>query len=503
VKNRIEKIIEKRKEKLAARLENNESESQHPVFSETDVNYDMSEKVSAIHCGGIGIVRQLVNSLGLPQKINGRLQLLKRHLPYHESDHVLNIAYNIICGGRNLENLELLRTNENYLDALGATRIPDPTTAGDFLRRFSEEDVFALMDCGNEVTARAWKRGLSKKERRVGIIDIDGKIQETYGECKEGMDISYKKVWGFSTLVLTEAISGAHLYVVNRPGNTLSQENAAYWLGRAIEVVKGAFTRVIMRGDSAYSLTGEFDEWDDDGVGFVFGYDAHENLVKTADLLPENAWRQVEKNRPALGGKPRRKKARVKKAVVRKRKYRCLTLKQEWVSEFSYRPGKCDRDYRVVVLKKRIEESCGQQALFDSYRYFFYITNIDDMTAGNVLELIRKRCNHENKIEQLDNGIHALKMPAAEFIANWAYMAIVMLAWNIKSWMGLMMSDRERKRKIIACEFKSFQNWVINIPCQVLRTGRRVVFRLLNYNPWVDTIFALLEILRQRHFSTA
>ncbi len=163
MKKKIRKVIEKRKENFSARLENEKHESQERVFAETVVDYDLSEKVSAIHCGGIGIVRQLVNSVGLPRKINERLGLLKRHQPYYESDHVLNIAYNIICGGRNLEHLELLRTNENYMNALGATRIPDPPTAGAFLRRFTEDDVCALMDCGNEVTVQAWKRGLSKK----------------------------------------------------------------------------------------------------------------------------------------------------------------------------------------------------------------------------------------------------------------------------------------------------------------------------------------------------
>jgi hypothetical protein len=496
VKKKIQNTIDKRKEKIASRLEKNEMESVKPVFATSDVEFDISEKVSAIHCGGIGIVRQMVNYLGLAKRINEQIQLLKRHLPYHESDHILNIAYNIICGGRNLENLELLRNNENYLDALGAPRIPDPTTAGDFLRRFTEEDVFALMDCGNEINVKAWKQGLSKKARRIGIIDIDGKIQETYGACKEGIDFTYKKSWGFSTLVLTEATSGAHLFVANRPGNILSQENAAYWLDQAITVVKKGFERVIMRGDTAYSLTDEFDDWDDNGVDFIFGYDARENLVKMAELLPKNVWHEVERRERPVLSSPRRKKVRTKQAVVRKRKFRCLTLKQEWVSEFEYRPGKCEKHYRVLVLKKRIEESCGQQVLFDSYRYFFYITNIDDMTTHDLLVFIRKRCNHENKVEQLDNGIHALKMPAAEFTANWAYMAIVMLAWNIKSWMGLLLPDQDRKQKIIACEFKSFQNWIINIPCQVLRTGRKVVFRFLNYNPWVEMIFVLSDLLR-------
>ena len=491
MKRKIQKIIKKRKENLADRLENDRAENDRPVFAATDVEYDISGKVSAIHCGGIGVVRQMVNALDLPRIINERLELLKRHKPYYESDHVLNMAYNIICGGRNLEDLELLRNNEAYLDAVGAMRIPDPTTAGDFLRRFTEQDVHEFMDCVNDINVKVWKSALPKSARSVGIIDVDGKIQETYGECKEGMDMSYKGVWGFSTLALTEATSGVHLFVANRPGNKLSQDNAAFWMDKGIATVRRAFKRVIMRGDNAFSLTGEFDGWDKRGVDFIFGYDAHKNLVKMADLLPKNAWEDIK--RPA----------RVKKAMVKKREYRNIMLKREWVGEFSYQPVKCKKAYRVLALRKLIEESKGQQLLFERYRYFFYITNIDDMGSHDLLRLIQKRCNHENKIEQLDNGIHALKMPAAEFMANWAYMAIVTLAWNIKAWLGLMLPDAKMRHDIIACEFKSFQNRLINIPCQVLKTGRRFVLRFLNYNPWVEIIFTMVAGLKRECFSSS
>ena len=83
--------------------------------------------------------------LGLIDALDQRLELLKIHLPYHESDHVLGLAYLPLCGGTCLQDLELLRHDEVLLDALDARRLPDPTTAGDFCRRFSEADVEQLM----------------------------------------------------------------------------------------------------------------------------------------------------------------------------------------------------------------------------------------------------------------------------------------------------------------------------------------------------------------------
>src|SRR5881398_4088885 len=99
----------------------------------------------------------MVQTLGLPEVIDEKLHLLKIHLPYHESDHVLNLAYNALCDGTCLQDIELRRNDEVFLDALGARRIPDPTTAGDFCRRFRESDLRALQDAFHEVRVRAWK----------------------------------------------------------------------------------------------------------------------------------------------------------------------------------------------------------------------------------------------------------------------------------------------------------------------------------------------------------
>jgi hypothetical protein len=504
VNKKIKKVIKKRKKNLQARLKNNNQESIEPVFSARRAGFDMSEKISAIHCGGIGVINELVNAVHLPEKINSELKLLKRHKPYYESDHVLNMAYNIICGGRNLEDIELLRNNAAYMDSLGTDRIPDPTTAGDFLRRFSEDGVKSLMEIANETTVEMWEKTQRKESPDFGIIDVDGKIQETYGECKEGMDMSYKGKWGFSTLVITEATSGAHLYVVNRPGNKLSHEGAGEWIDKSIDVVRRGFDKVYLRGDSAFSLTWKFDEWTEKGAGFIFGYDTHANLVNKAEKLRKNEWQVLVKpQKENKSGKEREKKERVKEAMVIKREYKNLTTKKEFISEFRYKPVKCKRECRVIVLKKIIDVTEGQKYLFEDVRYLFYITNIEDMSALEALRFIQGRCNHENKIEQLDNGIHALKMPAAEFMANWAYMAICTLAWNMKSWLGLVSPDTEKKREIISCEFKSFQNRLINIPCQILKAGRRIIFRFLNYNSWIGILLEISDTIRHLNYAAA
>ena len=117
----------------------------------------MADKAQAITCGGLGAIHLPCQKIGLVDDLNERVNVLKRHLPYHESDHVLNLAYNIMAGGVRLEDIELRRNDENYLNGLGAQRIPDPTTAGDFTRRFTPEDTLALMEAIHASRQRVWQ----------------------------------------------------------------------------------------------------------------------------------------------------------------------------------------------------------------------------------------------------------------------------------------------------------------------------------------------------------
>lgn len=134
--------FQKFKSRIQCRLDKkNHTSGSQPAFTARNIDYDVSDRDRTISPGGIGLIHLLAQKLGLPQAIDDRLQVLKIHLPYHESDHVLNIAYNALCNGTCLDDIELRRNDEAFLDALGTQRIPDPTTAGDFCRRFDASDI--------------------------------------------------------------------------------------------------------------------------------------------------------------------------------------------------------------------------------------------------------------------------------------------------------------------------------------------------------------------------
>jgi hypothetical protein len=286
----------RRKRRIQRRLRVRKFRPQRkPALAARNIHYDMADRTRAIACGGIGAIHLLARKIDLIELIDRQVQLLKVHKPYHESDHVLNIAYNVLAGGRCLEDIERLRKDEGYLDALGATRIPDPTTAGDFCRRFESADqVDNLMDTLNQARLKVWKEQPPEFFEKA-TIDADGTIAPTDGCCKEGMDISYDGQWGYHPLVVSLANTKEPLYLLNRPGNRPSHENAAGYLDKSIKLaLEAGFKSIWMRGDTDFSQTAHLDRWDDLGnVSFLFGLDAHENLKIRADLLPASAWTQL------------------------------------------------------------------------------------------------------------------------------------------------------------------------------------------------------------------
>ena len=281
-KNRIERRLNKSGDTI----------TYEPQFAARNIHYEVSAKAGAITCGGIGAIHLLARRIGLIDAIDRHLHLLKMHLPYHESDHVLNFAYNALCHGACLQDIELRRNDENFLNALGTRRIPDPTTAGDFCRRFTDRDIETLLDVINDTRRRVWAEQPADFFA-CAIIDMDGTLAETTGQCKHGMDIAYNGVWGYHPLVVSLANTGEVLSIVNRPGNRPSHEGAAGEVDRSLLLcLQAGFRKVLVRGDTDFSQSEHLDRWDDvPRVRFIFGFDAVPNLEALAEDLPAKAWR--------------------------------------------------------------------------------------------------------------------------------------------------------------------------------------------------------------------
>ena len=474
------------------------------MFKASNIHYEIAERTRGISCGGIGGMHVLARQVGLTRAIDENLFLLQRHLPYFESDHVLNIAYNILAGGTRLEDIELRRNDEVYLDALGAERIPDPTTAGDFCRRFGEADIEALMNGINQVRLGVWRRQPAGFFKRA-TIDGDGTLAPTTGECKEGMELSYKGQWGYHPLIISLAETAEPLYLVNRRGGRPSQEGAAVRYDQAIALCRRAgFEEIVLRGDTDFSQATHLDHWDAAGVHFIFGYDARSNLVEIAENLPKNRWKRLVRRAPyEARSEPRQRPVKVKEEIVREREYKNIRLRSEQVADFDYKPARGGRTYRMVVVRKNLSVEKGENVLFDDVRYFFYITNIRSVSPGEIVFDANARCHQENLIAQLQNGVRALQMPVDNLVSNWAYMVMASLAWTLKAWLALMLPENGRwaekhsfeKQAVLKMEFKTFLNAFMRLPCQIVRTGRRIVYRLLGWNPWLHVFLRTVDAM--------
>lgn len=494
----------KRKRRIQHRLRRQQWGSQpKPMFSASNIHYEVAGRTRGLGVGGIGAIHSLAQRTGLVRAIDERVRLLKVHLPYHESDHVLNVAYSILCGGTCLEDIELLRNDEVYLDALGAQRIPDPTTAGDYCRRFAESDIEALMEAINQSRLVVWKEQ-PESFFKEAIIEADGIVAATTGECKQGMDISYNGHWGYHPLLVSLANTAEPLYLVNRSGNRPSHEGASGRLDQSIELCRrGGFKSFLLRGDSDFSQTDQLDRWDGAGdVRFIFGLDSMANLVQKAEDLPERRWSRL--NRPAkyeVKTEPRQRPENVKEQIVVAREFQNIRLKSEQVAEFEYSPSKCRKSYRVVVVRKNLSVEKGEWVLWDEVRHFFYITNDRLSSKDEIVHLANDRCDQENLIEQLKNGAKALRMPVDNLVSNWAYMVMASLAWTLKAWFGLLLPEQGRwaekyksqKQQVLRMEFKRFVNAFIRVPCQIVRGGRRIVYRLLSWNPWQEVLVRAVD----------
>jgi len=363
-----------------------------------------------------------------------------------------------------------------------------------------------LMETFNETRLKVWQEQPTSFFEEA-FIDADGTMVETTGECKQGIDINHKGQWGYHPLLISLANTGEPLYIVNRSGNRPSHEKAAGYLDRAVALCRQAgFRKITLRGDTDFTQTKHLDGWDEQGVGFVFGIDAMTNLYEIVETLPKTAWKRLRRRvRRVVKTQARRRPENVKQQIVEAREFKNIRLKGEYVAEFSYRPCKCQKSYRVVVVWKDLEILQGQLKLFDDTRCFFYITNDWDSPAEEIVFKANDRCGQEDLIDQLKNGAHALTAPLDTLESNWAYMVIASLAWSLKVWAALLLPINGRwqekhareKRALLRMDFDTFRNAIINIPAQIVQTGRRIVYRLLSWNSWQDVFFRLVDRFRR------
>src|SRR5688572_13964394 len=446
------------------------------------------------HYGGLVLAQQFVRRFRIAQRLDTSLRLFRRHAGYDESDHVLALAYTLYADGRCLEDQAVLQGSEAVRRLVGACRIPDPTTAGDFLRRFkSAPEVEQLSGVIDEVEESVWSKLARKARRRrkkheFALVDLDGHIKPLYGAQKEGADFSYDGRWSYQPLVVSLGGSGECLKVVNQPGSARPSEAAATALKEVLPRVKRHFRNALVRGDTDFDRSDVLNTVMDEGAYFAIGARVYSKRAALVEAITEQSWtpfvpraEREQRSEPSRHG--RTPNCRRHKAA--ERGYRRLRTVKQWVSEIAYQPHGLSAACRMIVRRVLIEETDGQGALFKHFRYRLVLTNLPrSYRPWQIIDLTYQRCDQENVIEQFGQGIAGWRMPVAEFMGNSAWLEIARLAWNLGKWIAQIALPSE----VVRWEWKRFRRHFVYIAAKVLKSGRRLVVRLAGSHRFLPDI---------------
>ncbi|MEJ2131015.1 MAG: IS1380 family transposase [Gammaproteobacteria bacterium] len=479
-----------------------------PVMRMPKLHVETEERATVTRFGGLALVEPFFRRFGVASLIDEHVEVLKMHMPYHESDHVLAQALNLYVGGTCLEDMMHLQHDEAVLRLVGACRLPDPTTAGDFLRRFDRAEhadaLPGLVHANDELQQRVWRK-LARRERRRRkrewcVLDVDSHVKELSGVQKEGADFSYNGKWSYHPLMVSMAATGECLGICNRPGNVRSDTDADALVDHVLGNVVEHFDRVLVRGDSAFDIQSLREVIEHHDGYFAFVGRAQTGRPEQAAALPDSAFRpfrtrsfrQRKAGRAKPGYKPRRKKRNLRRKCARQRGFDEMRLVKQSLAETSYRPEGQPNAYRLIVRRQLIENHKGQQHLFDEHRDRYVVTNLPaSVTAEQVIDMTYERCDQENVIEQMGSGLAAWRMPVAEFDGNAAWLEIARLAWNLGKWIAQLALDDE----VVRWEWKRFRLHYVLVPAQLIKRARQMWVRLMGARSTIDPLFLAFHAL--------
>jgi len=387
---------------------------------------------------GLYLVEQFVEALGVREELDECIRAKQRERGYDESQSILSLAYSMIAGGDCLEDVDQLRHDETLLGLLGEEQSPHSTTAGDFLRRFTLGHIRQFEKSLGRVEKRVYKKDVTSRV----TLDMDSSVFELHSE-KEGADWAYNKKFGYHPLFCFIAENGDWLHMRLRRGSAYTTRGAESFLAECLRRLPAGLS-VRLRGDSGFYKKAFVEECEKRGVQFTITADQTGPLLEKIAQIDEDGWTKC---------------------------------KEGWeVAEFRYRPVGWRKEYRYIV--KRVEIGKGEQTdVFQGmYRYHVCVINITTGSAYLLMRFHMGRGSMENYLKEIKDGFSLRRLPTNRFHANWAYMLIGMLAYNLISWMKRLVFPSGYRNSLI----KKLRFRFIQIGGILISTGRKHILSLQN-----------------------
>jgi len=405
---------------------------------------------------GLSLFYAMAEILKIPKSLDDHVQVKQRDSGYPESEHILALAANAFVGGDFLDDLEALREDDAIKMAIGRKEIPDPTTAGDFCRRFSRGHILQINKAFAEIEHEVYKK---RKDVSDLTIDVDAKVHEVYGKKKQGAAKAYNGVYSLQPMYAFADETDELLHVEVRSGNTHPGAKAVSYLKRLAKKIPSSVEKIYLRSDSAFYNREVVEFCEEKGWEFSITADQTAALLRAINTLAPDAWCQDTEDAEIAYG------------------------------EFTYNPVKWKKGCRYLVRREREKEKQGQKALFEKYSYYVVVTNKE----GEVKALMkthagRGRC--EKRIGQFTNEFLS-HLPLKEFMANWVYLLCAQLAYNLSLWIRDLVLPKGYRKKHI----KRIRRTIGLIASKVISGGRQISLRIsLLHHWWRDFVQAWEKI---------
>jgi hypothetical protein len=410
---------------------------------------------------GLVLVRELAGRLGVGGLLD-RVTVKKRSRGYSPAQAILGLCETLIAGGECLDDVALLRA-DSAQELLRGHGLPEATTLGRFLRRFSLGHIGQLNRALDELFARVHPL----LERETVTLDLDATYIEHHGPVgsRQGTRGTYKGKVCWHPLLCFVGETGEWLHTKLRNGHAAASTGAIRFLDECLRRLP-AGARLFLRADEGFWGQQFFAELERRAITYAVGAPLIASVRARIGEVAELDWQPSS--------------------------YRDGSE----VVSFRWRPTSWKQERRFIVRRDPVET--GEQLTLEGreWHYWAIVSNDQQRSADELEQWHRAKANLENQIKEAKLGLGLDNLPCQSFHANWAYLLCTLLAFNLLAWLKLLvLPAHERSSYTKRLRFR-----FIAVAASVGRSGRQLVLRLSAGYPllaeFVDTLQRIRGLAR-------